>query len=270
MSIFEAAILGIVQGFTEFLPISSSGHLILIPRLLNFSEQPLVFDTTLHFGTALALIIFFWKDLLGILKSAYTDLVVYNFNYKAYSKNTWMGLFICLAIIPADIIGFLYGDYIENSFRSVNHVALFSIVGTVFLFVAQKFFSKPSSTSLTPVRSLGVGLFQLLSFLPGFSRSGSTIGGGMILGLNKEDAARFSFLLSVPITIQAALFQLFKDPGEIADIGLLPVVVGFLFSLVSGLWCIKFLLNYLKTRSLNIFIYYRLALVIALILYFNF
>lgn len=268
MSLFEAAVLGIVQGLTEFLPISSSGHLIIIPKIFGFGEQPLVFDTTMHIGTVVALLIYFWKDLLKIAQSIVTDITVYNRNWKAYSKDTWMGVFILLAILPADIVGYFFGDFIENSLRQVELVILFSLAGTIFLFVAQKFFNRAQSQNLNWKKSLGVGFFQLLSFMPGFSRSGSTIGGGMILGLTKEDAARFSFLLSVPITLQAALFQLVKEPGQISDIGLAPVAVGFFMSMTVGLLCIRFLLNYLKSKSLDIFIYYRLALVFVLIIMF--
>lgn len=269
MSILHALILGIVQGLTEFLPISSSAHLIIFPELLRWSEQPLVFDTTLHLGTAAALLVFFRKDLLKYYLALIKDVLVKKFSIKEYSREAVFGFYLLLSTIPAGLLGILVGDTIEEKFRSMSGVIVTLIFGTLLMFVASKYFSKAQSTSLvskmTAKKSLLIGSIQSLALFPGVSRSGSTISGGMFLGLSKEEAARFSFLASVPIVLMAGVFQLIKHPEQIHEFSIGIVLVGFLTSFVVGLGAIKFLLSYLNKNGLKIFIIYRIVLVVALL-----
>ncbi len=264
MSIFQSLILGIVQGLTEFLPISSSGHLIIFPNVFGWAQQPLVFDTTLHLGTAAALIVFFRKDLFSIAKAVVFDLPK---NPKMYSPLTKVGLAIVVGIIPAGVVGFLYGDFLENTFRSVQSVSLFLVLGSVLMFIAEKVLQKRNNQAdkISVMKGFIIGLFQTLALLPGMSRSGSTISGGMILGLDREASTRFSFLLSVPIVVLAAFYQLFKARGEITAGVELSMLIGFTTSFISGILAIGWLLKFVKNKNLYPFIIYRIILAVLLL-----
>ncbi|HLC93912.1 MAG TPA: undecaprenyl-diphosphatase UppP [Patescibacteria group bacterium] len=252
MSVFHAAILGIVQGLTEFLPVSSSGHLVIFPNLLGWKEQPLVFDTTLHLGTAAALAVYFWNDLWNIVKQRNTNLI----------------LAIIIGVIPAGILGFLFDNQIEQTFRSVWYVALFLLLGTGLMLVAELMY-KSYSQAVTPFKGFIIGIFQSLALLPGVSRSGATISGGMLSGINREEAARFSFLLSLPIVLLAGIYKLFSSFPAASDTIAWPVIsAGFVASFVSGMLAIHLLLNFVRRHSLYIFIVYRLLLAGFLLLVF--
>lgn len=252
MNILQALILGIVQGLTEFLPISSSGHLVLIPKLFGWEYQSLAFDTVLHLGTALALVIYFYKDLLEVIKSKKLILL------------------LLIGSIPAGVLGLFFNDYFEFYFRTTNWVVTFLLVGSVVMWLAEKSFSKvwnnervSDFSKITNKKAFIIGMFQSLALFPGMSRSGSSISGGMLLGLSREAAARFSFLLAIPAVVAATLFKLVDSSAEISfDLSLL---VGFLSSFLVGLVAIKFLLNFLKSNSLNSFILYRIVLSLILI-----
>ena len=248
MNIIQALILGAIQGLTEFIPISSSGHLIVFPNLLGWEAQPLAFDTTLHLGTALGLIVFFWKDI--------TEMVI---------GNRRMGWLIVAGSVPAAILGFLFEEQIELMFRSVNSVASILIVGSLLMFVAERMGNWVKNKDIDLRGSVIVGLFQSLALLPGFSRSGATISGGMLLGLSREKAARFSFLLSIPIVVGAGLFKVIDSAGALDAVGTTPLAVGFFSSFLVGLFAIKFMLNFLKDKGLNAFIVYRIVLALFLL-----
>lgn len=249
MGLFEAGILGLVQGLTEFLPISSSGHLVVLPNIFGLEDHSLLFDVTLHLGTSLALLIYFWKDLLSILR---------------FPRKWWLKIF--LGILPAGLFGFLFNDLFENYFRGLSFVILFLFLGTILMFFAEKFFSKSKTNTLTSGKSFKIGLFQVLALFPGFSRSGATISGGMILGLSREDAARFSFLLSIPLVWAAAAYEFIKIfPVTSSSLDLTPLLVGGLTSFISGFLCIKFFMNFVKEQSLIPFVLYRMVLVLFLV-----
>lgn len=252
MSLIEAVVLGVVQGATEFLPISSSGHLIVVPYLFGWKNHSLVFDTTLHLGTSLALLVYFWKDLLDMVK-----------NWREW----WLK--ILLGILPAGLLGFFLNDIFENYFRNINFVILFLVLGSLLMLGAEKISVEEPSEEITPLKSLKIGLFQALALFPGVSRSGSTISGGMLSSLSREKAARFSFLLSIPLVWAAGLYEFTQISFSTSlQIDSLTLLLGALTSFVTGFLCIKYLMKFLKKNSLYLFIVYRFVLVILLLFLF--
>lgn len=265
MTLLHALILGIVQGLTEFIPISSSGHLVIFPLILKWPEQPLFFDTTLHLGTAAALVIYFCKDLINLLISFTSD-VVSRKSFSKYSENGKLAVYIAIGSIPAGMLGLLFDKVFESYFRSILSVALFLTFGTVLMFIGERFYLKRKERDLNLSGSFIIGIFQALALFPGVSRSGASISGGMILGLDREKAARFSFLLSVPIVVTAGVFKLISSYSLFAVESKLNLFTGFVASFVVGLLCINFLMKFLKSNSLFPFIFYRLILVVMLLL----
>lgn len=266
MTIFQSLILGIVQGITEFLPISSSAHLIIFPHIMHWSEHSLAFDTTLHLGTACALIVFFFYDLKTIVLSLFKDLFKLKRNVKDYSIDSKIGLMILVGSIPASILGILFEDTLENSFRGITYIITFLTIGSILMYVSE-YFSKliKKDNTITYKKSILVGLFQSLALLPGVSRSGATISGGMLLSLTRESAARFSFLLSIPIVFTAGVFKLLST-NTLENTSLLVLGIGFLSSFITGAFAIKFLLKFLKTNKLYPFVIYRVILAVILLL----
>lgn len=248
MTIVQAFILGIIQGLTEFLPISSSAHLVLIPKLLGWpaSTFSLAFDTSLHIGTALAILIYFYKDFLKL-------------NRKMLS-------YLAVGSLPVMLVGFLFDDLFETIFRGVFWMVIFLLVGSIVLWIAEVIIKKRSAvSSLNFKNALLMGLAQPLALFPGISRSGITISAGVFSGLSREEAAKFSFFLSMPAVGAAAGFKLLTTFKDIQAIGYMPWITGILVSFISGLLTIKFLLTFLKTRSLGIFIVYRVVLAILVL-----
>lgn len=277
-SYFQSIVLGAVQGLTEFLPISSSGHLIILPNLLGWESQPLVFDTFLHLGTAFALILYFWDDLAKILKDFYIDIMRTNGTLSLFTSDGKVLTYIILGCFPAAVFGLLLEDIIESTFRSTFWVGLFLLIGSILMFFADLKAKKlqksetnllSSSDKLNYTESLIIGFYQTLALFPGVSRSGSTISGGILAAnLNREQAARFSFLLSIPIVIAAATFKMIDSYKFLYTADPMYLYVGFLSSFFVGLITIKFLLGFLKKFSLNIFIFYRVLLALFLIFAF--
>ena len=265
MTFLHALVLGIVQGLTEFIPISSSGHLVIFPLILKWTEQPLFFDTTLHLGTAVALVIYFYKDIINLLVG-FTNDVVSRKRFSKYSENGKLALYIIVGSIPAGIIGLVFGDIFESYFRSVLSVALFLTFGTILMFLAERHYLKRKERDLNLSKSIAIGFFQALALFPGVSRSGASISGGMFLGLDREKAAKFSFLLSVPIVVMAGVFKLVSSYTLFAIENKLNLFTGFTASFVVGLLCINFLMKFLKSNNLYSFIIYRLILVVFLLL----
>ena len=264
MSILQAIALGAIQGLTEFLPVSSSGHLIILPYLFHWETQPLVFDTVLHLSTLIAVFYVFWKDLLVMAKEFIRG-VSSGVAFSEYSPEGKRLLYLVAGSVPATILGLLLDNYIENVFRNVSYVLIFLTLGTALLFFAEKFKVSHNDTPLTLRKSIIVGFFQSLALLPGVSRSGSTISGAMFLGLNREDATRFSFMLSVPIIMGASFFKIISTFDLLTAIPLHIMLAGFLSGLVFGILAIKVLLRIVKNHSLNIFVAYRLVLILVLV-----
>jgi undecaprenyl-diphosphatase len=258
MSILQAIILGIVQGLTEFLPISSSAHLVLVPFFLGWKipvDQEFPFDVLVQLGTLLAVIIYFRKDLWAIIVAFIQGLV----RRKPFAEfDSRMGWYLILATIPASIIGLLIKDQVEAAFNSPAATGVFLFVTAFFLLLAEQVGkrSRPLET-LTWVDALWVGIWQIISLFPGVSRSGSTIAGGMTRNLTRPAAARFSFLMSVPVMLAAGLLttlDLLKVPNLSS---FLPVMaIGFITAAIVGYISIRWLLSFLVSHSLRWFAVY--------------
>ncbi len=258
MTLIQSLILGIIQGLTEFLPISSSAHLVLIPQLLGWQipqSQVFPYDVLVQLGTLTAVIIYFWKDLWAIIKGFVKALI----NRLPFgSTDARLGWYLILATIPAGLAGILIKDKVEAAFNSASATAFF-LLGTALLLVLAEVLGKRTRDlkSLNWFDALIVGLFQAISLFPGISRSGSTIAGGMFRKLDRPTAARFSFLMSVPVMLGAGLVS-FKDALKVPGFtDFLPVIlVGFLAALLVGYLAIHWLIGYLSKRSLYIFAIY--------------
>ena len=267
LSVFDSIILGFVQGITEFLPISSSGHLIIARDALQISQTgSLAFDAILQLATALTVVLYFRKDII--------DLVLNLFKKQKDKEKTRLTLYLIVGTIPVVILGLLLQNYMETVFRSTSLVALTLVLGALVMFIGDKFLKKriqsntQRSNSITT--SIGIGFFQCLALVPGMSRSGMTISGGYILGLTKENAIRFSFLLSIPIIVGSGLVKvvdIIKDPSLVQG-SMLMLATGALSAFVFGWFAIGFLLKFLKTNSFSAFIVYRIVLAVLLLIFF--
>jgi undecaprenyl-diphosphatase len=258
MTLFQAIILGIVQGLTEFIPVSSSGHLVLVPHFLgwHFSpEQAFVFDVLVQWGTLLAVFIYFWKDLTMISRAFVQGLVR---RTPFADPDSRMGWYLILATIPAVVAGLSCKDLIEHAFASPQMTGIFLLGTAALLLIAEKVGHRNRTTEqITWKDSLWIGCSQILALLPGISRSGSTIAGGMTRHLERSAAARFSFLMSVPVMVGAGLLA-FKDLAEMPSAGefVLPLLAGFVAALLSGYLAIRWLIAYLSKHSLTVFALY--------------
>lgn len=264
MSIFQAIVYGIIQGVGEFLPISSSGHLVVLPYLFNWKDQGLAFDIALHVGTLIAVVAFFWKDWINLLFKGVT---------KPKSKDGKIFWYLVLATIPAGVIGILFDDKLEG-IRETNRELYTMLIGFMLitigliLFFADKYAknkkNKKEIDKLSLKDSLIIGASQALAVIPGTSRSGITMSTGLFRGLSREASARFSFLLSTPVIAAAGLLSLFdiKD----ANIELLPFVVAIFTSMIVGFLTIKFLLKFLQKHGFKPFVIYRIVLGVLLLI----
>ena len=258
MSILQSLILGIIQGLTEFLPISSSAHLVLVPFIFNWTipeSQIFPFDVLVQLGTLVAVVIYFWQDLWAIIKAFVTGII----HRKPFAEeDARMGWFLVLATIPAGLAGIFLKDNVEAAFNNPRLTAFFLFVTAIFLVGAEIFGrrSRPLE-KMTWKDALWVGVFQAFSIFPGISRSGSTITGGMTRNFDRPAAARFAFLMSIPVMLAAGVFSL-PDLFDIPDLGaFLPIVlVGFVAAGVVGYFSIRWLLSFLSKRSLIYFAVY--------------
>ncbi len=254
MNIVQAFVLGIVQGITEFIPISSSGHLVLVPWLLNWPEPGLAFDTIVHWGTLLAVLAVFWRDLVALARAWARSLVERNLE-PTEARLAWL---IIVGTLPAALMGFLWEDFFESLFRSPGWVAaLLLVTGAILAFSERLGRRQLSMGDLSWLDSVLIGLAQGLAIAPGISRSGATIAVGLLRGVRREAAARYSFLLATPIIFGAGLLQLVElFQAGAGGAQLPPLVVGFLVAAVSGYLCIRFLLAYLQRGRLYVFAAY--------------
>jgi undecaprenyl-diphosphatase len=259
MPIIHAIVLGLIQGFTEFLPVSSSGHLVLVPYVFGWPEQSLAFDAAIHLATLLAVIVALWPDVVRILKGLPKP------TQDPYGKLGWI---IALATTPTFLVGFLFKDRIETSFRSVYLVAGSLIVWGVLLYLADRYAKEREKDAAKAGvrRGFLIGCAQVLSLVPGTSRSGVTITAGLWLGLGREAAARFSFLLAIPSIAGAGLFALLDLRSSTGSTDTLAIAVGFLTAFISGLLAIRFLLKILASVSYKWFAVYRIILGVVLML----
>ncbi len=262
MSILQALILGIVQGLTELLPISSSAHLYIIPWVLGwtnsatFNEAFEAFDVALHAGTLLAIVLFFFKDWIKLIVGGYKQVVKKEKTFEG--KMFW---YLVIATIPGGAIGFLLDKFLEDALTTPIIIGIALIVMGIILYVVDKYSkSEVEYKDMTFKQTFLIGLSQALAFIPGVSRSGVTMTTGRLLGIKRESVAKYSFLLSTPIVAGATLYKL-KD-----FVVSVPFFVGILASFVVGVLVIKFLMNYLKKGSFKGFAIYRVIVGIAIIL----
>jgi len=264
MNIFQSIALGIIQGITEFLPISSSAHLVVARWFLNWSDPGIAFDVMLHLGTLVGVVWFFWKTWMKMFKSF--------FSQKTDNKsvaNRKLFLMIIIATIPAGLAGYFFNDYVEKSLRSPMVIGWAMIIFGLLLYVGDKI-SKVSpfpkeglrgverSENVSWLQSIFIGFSQAIALIPGVSRSGVTMTAGLFSGLNRKTAAEFSFLLSAPIILGAGI----KKIPEIVNSGgsNLTLFAGFFAAAISGFFAVRFLIKYLEKGSFKPFVWYRIGL----------
>ncbi|MCI6107994.1 MAG: undecaprenyl-diphosphatase UppP [bacterium] len=267
MDIIEILVLGFIQGIAEFLPISSSAHLIIFRDIFGIgagisANMELTFDIALHFGTLLAIGVFFFSDFIQMIKKGFTKGVK-----DDDGKILW---YLVAATIPAAIVGVLFEDAIENVVRS-NYIVIalaLAIMG-IIIYLADKFSKETKDVKkMTLKDAIVIGCSQVFALIPGFSRSGTTIAAGRVLGLDRESAAKFSFFLSAPVVLGAVVLQLFKGSAiSVIAANLGTFILGILVSFVVGLLCIKYLLKYLQKHNFKIFMVYRVVLAIVVLIY---
>ena len=259
MDIIQAIIIGLIQGLTEFLPVSSSAHLIFAQQALGVADVGLAFDVLLHVGTLVAVIVYFFNDIVNMIKGFLLSLVdLKNGNFMGelkkdpYKKLAWLTI---LATIPIGIVGVLFNDIVESMFMGLTVPAFLLLITGCLLYVSQRMNTgKIDVRNITLKEALIMGCGQALAILPGLSRSGTTIAAGLFAGLDKEFAAKFSFILSIPAILGAAVFQLKDLSGGSVEIG--ACIAGFIVAAISGYLAISFLLKIVREKSLDIFAYY--------------
>jgi undecaprenyl-diphosphatase len=262
LNIFQALILGIVQGATEFLPISSSGHLVLLPAFLGWDSPSLVFDTTVHLATLLAVIAVFRVDVCRLITGWWRGIRHGQPFRTTESRLAWL---VILGTVPGILAGFFLEETFESLFASPKAVGGFLLLTALLLILAEVFGRRQREfTSMNWLDSILVGIGQAAAIAPGISRSGATIGVGMFLGLTREAAARFSFILSIPIIAGAGLSQLVTlVTNSDVSVQAPELIIGFLAAAVCGYVAIRLFLSYLRKRPLYIFAVYCVALGIA-------
>ena len=267
MNILEAVFLGIIQGLTEFLPISSTGHLTVAAKLMNIisadhPEHWTAFMAVIQLGTLLAVVIYFWKDLIHIINDFLKDNLFNRKKISEQSENSRMGWYLIIATVPVAVIGLAFRHIIEGVFTKNLYVISGSLIGlAVILAIAEKFgkFNRDMK-SLTWYDALIVGIAQCFALIPGSSRSGTTITAGMFLGFNRETAARFSFLMSVPAVAASGLLEFYESLKYLNLHGAINLITATIASAIVGYISIEFLLRYLRRKTTFVFIYYLIAL----------
>ena len=266
LAVIKAIILGIIQGIGEFLPISSSAHLILVPYLLGWESHSMAFDVALHFGTLLSVLVIFFKDWWDLFIGAVKKVTKGKSSFE--NKMFW---YLVIATVPGALLGFLLDDIVENVFRTkIWLIAIALAVMGILIYIGDKWADQHYKIEtdfkhISLTQAFLIGLSQALAIIPGFSRSGTTILTARLMGLSKKAATKFTFLLSVPIIAGAAILK-------VTDLTLnLETIIGVLVSFVVGVFSIKFLLNYIKKHDFSVFAVYRVIFaIIILIKYFAF
>ncbi len=256
---FQSIILGLIQGLTEFLPVSSSGHLILAANFFGDAANDVAFDAVIHLATLAAVIVALWTDVKKIVLGVFKK-----------NSDGRLGWFIIAATIPVLFVGFFFGDWLEETFRSPLAVAFSLIFWGIVLWIADSKMKKNPETEINKIgfkKSLTIGLSQIIALIPGTSRSGITISTGLFGGLSREAAARFSFLLGIPSIAAAGSFALLKIILDKGDFDWWSLAVAFIAAFISGFLAIKFLLQIMKGVSYKWFAIYRIVLAVVIIFY---
>lgn len=265
----QALVMGLVQGLTEFIPVSSSGHLVLVPWLFGWKDpfiDSVAFTVILHMGTLLALLVYFWRDWMTLIPAG---LAAVRDRSLKNDPNRKMALMLVVATIPAVLVGPIFESKFEELVREPARIALMLCVGAAILWLADRWGSKERDMeSLTFRESLIIGVAQVVALVPGISRSGVSISAGLFLGLTRESAARFSFLMATPVIGGAGVWEARKflthEAGPSPEMNV--IVIGFLAALVSGFLAIRFMLAFLRRQPVTAFVVYRVIAAIAVFL----
>jgi len=260
--LFQALVMGIAQGLTEFLPISSSGHLILVPYLFGWDDPfltSLAFSVVLHGGTLAALLVYFRDDWRRLIPAGFATIRDRSFNGDPDRRLAWL---IAAATVPAAVIAVFLNDVIEENVRQAGVVAVMLVIGGVILWAADHYGPRTRKLDGVTFRgAIGIGFAQALALIPGVSRSGISMSAALFAGLDRTDAARFSFLMATPITAMAVAYEGLKlVRGEVGGAEPVTLVVGVVAAFVAGILAIAVLLRYVRTNSFTIFVVYRFVL----------
>lgn len=273
MSIIEAIVLGIIQGLTEFLPISSTGHLTLAGKLMNLisedhPERWTSFIAVIQLGTLVSIFVYFRKDIWNIFFDFVSENIKWRKKFSEQNYNSRTGWLIIIGTIPVVVIGLLFKDIIEGALTKNLFVISGSLIGlAIILAVAEKTAKfKKEIKDITIIDSLIIGIAQAVSLIPGSSRSGTTITGGLFVGLKRDSAARFSFLLSIPAIFASGILQLYEALKFVDSAMIFNLTISTIFSGISGYLAIDFLLKFLRKNTTFVFIYYRIGLGIIIII----
>jgi len=276
LNILQSIIIGITQGLAEFFPVSSSGHLVVIPYFFKWEYLPLYYAVILHFATLLSLLTVYYRDAGNIISSFFIGIFKRD---KRNDKNFKLAVFIIIASVPAAIAGFLLNDIVESFFSKPLYVGIFLLITAIFLFTGEirgkVLGARLSSNSedLSPQPKMNyliafiVGIGQAVAILPGLSRSGSTISFARFFGIRREECVKFSFLLSIPVIFGSFIYEVYKSHEIIfssSTLNMADMAISFVFAYISGLLAIKFLTRLSRTRNLNIFAIYCIVMAVAI------
>jgi undecaprenyl-diphosphatase len=265
MTIIEAIVLGLVQGLTEFIPISSTAHLLIVPSILGWGDPGAAASAVIQFGTLLAAIIYFFRDIVRLIAGFFRGLITRRPLADVDSREAWL---VVIGTIPIVLLGLLFKKHIESTFRGLWIVTTMVIVVAILMQIAEAYAKRQQLRQfddMTVMDAVVIGLGQCLALIPGSSRSGSTIMPAIFRGIDRPTAARYSFLLSIPAVGGAGVLELFKERHALGALGWTPILVAIAVAFISGYASIWFLIRYLRTHTTHVFIYYRYVLGVAMI-----
>jgi len=260
MSLVEAIVLGLVQGLTEFIPVSSTAHLEIVPVVLGWGDPGAAASAVIQFGTWIAALIYFAKDIVRLVAGFFRGLVNGRPLQDTDSRESWL---VVIGTIPIVVLGLLLKKHIESTFRGLWVITTMVVVVAILLWLSEQYAKRRQLRDFEQMNVMdaaAIGAGQCLALIPGSSRSGSTIMAALFRGIDRPTAARYSFLLSIPAVGGAGFLELFKERHHLGELGWTSIIVSIVVAFVSGYASIWFLLRYLKTHTTAIFIYYRLAL----------
>jgi len=265
MTIPEAIVLGLVQGLTEFIPISSTAHLLIVPSILGWGDPGAAVSAVIQFGTLLAAIIYFFRDIVRLIAGLFRGLITRRPLADVDSREAWL---VVIGTIPIVVLGLLFKKHIESTFRGLWIVTTMVIFVAILMQIAEAYAKRRTLRQfddMTTMDAVVIGLGQCLALIPGSSRSGSTIMPAIFRGIDRPTAARYSFLLSIPAVGGAGVLELFKERHALGALGWTPIAIAIVVAFISGYASIWFLIRYLRTHTTHVFIYYRYVLGIAMI-----